>query len=644
MFDSILAILGEMPPWAWALLVPVGLVWRWNENALKAGPEDKAFQRRIDWLRENNYGELYIGLLGWLMDRVGRLIGDQHKFGQSYARSPQSPSLIHKTFGFNPFTPESYERLLRLALMYPVFSFLFAWAMGGIGQIAESDLLGLSMAQMLTLEQRWLLVCGFIAAISVISWFMFHWQGWYRWILLNALLVVVALVQIFIGERDWPNLLLGWIIFVYLFVFTYIGGWLSGVMIYFSIRKAHQVIYSAASAFSGIFAIAISIGSISAFVFIFIADLDSDLGFGLHLPVPVFSSNPSYNPSSGPDFGPGFVSNTNSAFAYASVVTFPIAIAAASAFSGAFYSVFSSAFTFAVAGVLASVYSFNTIIGFTGNITGAFTFTGAFALATGSASAFAFAGFIIAVLKISEQWATDKEFVGWFWVFYTMLFLGLGCISLVYLEDSNFLMLLLFLLLLPLVNAPLDWLSLGVTRGLLQSVRSGYHKGLGAISFALVDLLLALVFLFLIAAVLVGVTFLSNAVSGNTLLDIQEVLAGMSGSKAGDINNWWIYFMLLSTLVPTLIHFALAGGAVTLWAPRKLRLKLADGLEKDSDKKLAATAYLTFMPFIGFVIVPGLLLYGLWWVLDSNGAAVGQVLLHWAGLLAGCGGTCVATQ
>lgn len=100
--------------------------------------------------------------------------------------------------------------------------------------------------------------------------------------------------------------------------------------------------------------------------------------------------------------------------------------------------------------------------------------------------------------------------------------------------------------------------------------------------------------------------------------------------------------MLLSTLVPTLIHFALAGGTATLWAPRWLRLKIADELESDTDKKFWANCYLTFVPLLGFLIAPGILLYTLWLLLDFGGATLGNILLYWAGLLAGCGGTCVA--
>ena len=195
--------------------------------------------------------------------------------------------------------------------------------------------------------------------------------------------------------------------------------------------------------------------------------------------------------------------------------------------------------------------------------------------------------------------------------------------------NSNHMLLVLLWLLLPLTNAPLDWLSLGFTRGLLQAVRTGNHSGWRALTWASADLLLAFIFMFLITAVLVGVTALGNAVAGKTLVDIGCIFSNLKADSA-DPDHWWIYFMLLSTLVPTLFHFALAGGAATLWLPRKWRTQLADGLEEDIHKTFGAWVYLTFTPVIGFILMPLALLWSLWWLLNINGGALGTLLLNWA--------------
>jgi hypothetical protein len=240
----------------------------------------------------------------------------------------------------------------------------------------------------------------------------------------------------------------------------------------------------------------------------------------------------------------------------------------------------------------------------------------------------------MAILTALQRWLDRKGRFGRFLLIYSLLFCVLGYVSLISLKDDKYMIYLLFLILLPLVNAPLDWLSLGVTRGLLQAVRTGRHSSHRALGFALADLGLALVFLFLITAVLVGVTALGNSVSGKTLVDIGGILQDVRCAPA-KVDHWWIYFMLLSTLVPTLIHFALAGGAATLWIPRPVRLWLADGLERDQHKAFLAWLYLTFMPVLGFIIVPGALLHSLWWLVTTQDAWLGTHLLDWADMLAG---------
>lgn len=228
-----------------------------------------------------------------------------------------------------------------------------------------------------------------------------------------------------------------------------------------------------------------------------------------------------------------------------------------------------------------------------------------------------------------QQWAAGKGKVGWFWWVYSGVFLVLGYVSLRYLPNSEYMALLLFWLVLPLVNAPLDWLSLGVTRGLLQTARAGHHGGWSALGFGLLDLVFALVFLFLIAAVLVVATAWGNVVAGKTLVDLGVIFAGLRADP-WSVNHWWVYFMMLSTLVPTLVHFALAGGAATLWLPQRWREQIAHNLAQNHYKTSAAWFFLTFTPAIGFVLAPALLMWGLYAVVAAHGGWLGGHLLDWA--------------
>lgn len=222
----------------------------------------------------------------------------------------------------------------------------------------------------------------------------------------------------------------------------------------------------------------------------------------------------------------------------------------------------------------------------------------------------------------------------WFWVFYTVQLLLLA----VWLLKSNAfgsgdLNFKLFLFLLPLVNAPLDWLSLGVTRGLLQSVRTGHHGGKLAVAWGLLDLLVALVFLFIISAVMVLMISFMGVVAGESLMDLPALFAALRNNPK-DASHWWVYFMLLSTLVPTLFHFVLAGGAITFWLPQRLRQQLVSSLEQDRYEIFKVWGFITFTPVIGFILAPLALCYLLYYLLAAHGAVLGNLLLNWIEVLA----------
>ena len=123
---------------------------------------------------------------------------------------------------------------------------------------------------------------------------------------------------------------------------------------------------------------------------------------------------------------------------------------------------------------------------------------------------------------------------------------------------------IVFMTLLPLANAPLDWLSLGLTRGLL---RYGLARGgtwrIAAVS--LVDIVFAATLIFPLAAITTAAVCLANwfAVSGGgeAVLPIVSMLESMRNAP-GDPRYYWIYLMLLSTLVPSFVH--ILGGLLGL--------------------------------------------------------------------------------
>ncbi len=522
-------------PWLVFVVTPLFFLLKWwgklNWEALN-GREKKpeSYEWAINQLKANNWGKNYLNALGWLLDKVSGWIGDREKLNQIYVTPAYPKGILNKAFGFNPFTPESYDKCLRMVFLYPILSFFIAWAMGGSGQVGGYEFFGKEAA---TLEvwQRWVLLGGMVASLAMSFWLLFRWQG-RQWLVLILVVLLWSGLTGLVGGDFAKALFVFGVFFGIVFLPMYGAGWLTGLLLYRSVRRSHDAIYRAA-----------------------------------------------------------FASAVAGAVASSAVASSAVAIAIAIAF----------AFAFVVAGI------------------------------------------IIVLLGAMQQWTDGKGKVGWFWLFYSVVFLALGYVSVRYSPDSKYMVLLLFWLVLPLVNAPLDWLSLGVTRGLLQAARAGHHGGWPALGFGLLDLGFALVFLFLIAAVLVLATALGNVMAGKTLVDLNVMLAQVRANPL-DVNEWWVYFMMLSTLVPTLVHFALAGGAATLWLPQKLRERIAHNLEQNHYKISLAWVYLTFTPAVGFVVAPALLLGLLYWLVTVHGGWLGGHLLDWAEWLAALVNPAVGTQ
>lgn len=130
--------------------------------------------------------------------------------------------------------------------------------------------------------------------------------------------------------------------------------------------------------------------------------------------------------------------------------------------------------------------------------------------------------------------------------------------------------LLLFLGLLTLINAPFDWASLGLTRALL---RVGLERGgWWPLLLALIDAVCAalIVALLTIAMVLGIQAFNSLAVlgGGTAILSLERLLAGIGNREtAQEPEFWWVYVLLLSTLVPSLINLGIGGASLMRGLP-----------------------------------------------------------------------------
>jgi hypothetical protein len=258
--------------------------------------------------------------------------------------------------------------------------------------------------------------------------------------------------------------------------------------------------------------------------------------------------------------------------AITSAITDAITQAAAIAFAGAV----AFAFAFAVAGIGAVVGAVTGTIG----SASAFAFVVAFAGADAFDFAVAVAGIVAGAGVVAGagavHWVSNTG-IGkrWRGAFLLLFFVAMisGCLMAAHSLSSwpgwglsgPF---LLFLGLLTLLNAPFDWASLGLTRALLR--RGLELKNWWPFLLALVDALFAAGIVALLAlAMVIGVqTFDALVVhgGGEPLLPLGPLFDGIA-TRPEAPEFWWVYVLLLSTMIPSLINLVIGGTALACAVP-----------------------------------------------------------------------------
>lgn len=162
--------------------------------------------------------------------------------------------------------------------------------------------------------------------------------------------------------------------------------------------------------------------------------------------------------------------------------------------------------------------------------------------------------------------------LGWFWVVFAPLamFVGYKALSVgasAGVARSQLTPVLTFVV-LPLANLPFDFASLGLTRALL---RWGCRPGSPSPFFVgLLDLGAALVLIFPLAVTLIIAVQAADANvfrhSGTTLVNLPYVL-GLMQDEPWDPVHSWIYVLLASTLIPSLVNASVGTlSLMTAWA------------------------------------------------------------------------------
>ncbi len=251
------------------------------------------------------------------------------------------------------------------------------------------------------------------------------------------------------------------------------------------------------------------------------------------------------------------------AFAVAVAGAFAGAFAFAFAFAGAVAGAFAVAF--AVAGAVAGAFAFAFAFAFAVAV----AFAGAFAVAV--AGAFAFA--VVLLMVFGFGWLHKRRPI----LAYCLLIPA--ALSLYALLLANFDLnaratsLILFLGLLPLVNAQFDFLSVTATRHLLRRGLAS-ETALGQFLWGLFDVVVGGICFFLLCLTAVTVAHAANLLSGDPVIDLNAVFTNPAA-------HIWLFITFLTTLLPTFLHFILAlfSTAIAVCWPEWLRKTCAEQLE-----------------------------------------------------------------
>ena len=318
---------------------------------------------------------------------------------------------------------------------------------------------------------------------------------------------------------------------------------------------------------------------------------------------------------------------TAAAAAVASAGAFAAAGAGAAAAAGAAAVAFAAAFAGAAAGAAAGVSA------------------GAFAGAAAGAAAGAVAGAGTVVVAVVVA-GVGAGAISWlYWVvrqfrgvplFYTIFIPALLVAAALLVEfapsgdDSRpvFVLLLIYLAVLPVINGVFDWLSLGFTRGLLQWAASRAWSMRWVIVTSLADLLASVVFLTALAlsmtAMLAVLNLRAASSTGTSLVDLPSLFARLRHNP-WDPALLWVHFTLFSTFLPTLAHLGILVSAATIvHLPGRVRiLDLMDqGVDKNHGRRLQVVLWfvaqrsITFVAPVAFLL---LILFLLWLYLPGLG-------------------------
>ncbi|MEP3784017.1 hypothetical protein [Ascidiaceihabitans sp.] len=180
---------------------------------------------------------------------------------------------------------------------------------------------------------------------------------------------------------------------------------------------------------------------------------------------------------------------------------------------------------------------------------------------------------------------------------------------------------------LPLINAVFDYISYGLT---LQLIKKGRKIGKGLpLLLGLFDAIAALFLLFAVAFTLVCAIAFINHFAATPLLDIPQTLQDL---KSADTRApyTWLYLTLFTTLVPTLVHLAVAILSALTIVPRGYKTTIAHWISTDSPSNISTLGGTTLAALIGVIYAAFVTtaFMALWWALTTHLETLGIALIN----------------
>ena len=220
-------------------------------------------------------------------------------------------------------------------------------------------------------------------------------------------------------------------------------------------------------------------------------------------------------------------------------------------------------------------------------------------------------------------------------IFVSVLFVGM---QVIYRVDGLFhylsITIILFLVVLPFLNALWDWVSWGISRWLGTEIvrRRSVSRIAG---HAVIDVVAALLLLLGLTVTLVivieGINVLGQTFANVAPLELDEFLVKAAADPWGP-NGLWVTCLLLSTLLPTMTHFLMViASPLALLPPRRFRHWLADRLAGDpAAHELSEVAwyFALFWPVAGVILVA--MFAGVLWVIAEAKEPVSDMLYQLA--------------